>query len=197
MYVRLLVLAAALVASPAFGAEVKCKGAFASDSSAARLAEIYGAENVVTGPTDGPEGSTINASVVFPGDAARMMTFVWWDEGANADPSYIELAEDARIAGLAEGMSVADVEALNGAPFALAGFWWDYGGYAGFQSGRLAELTGGCLVSVTFYPSEYANEGVDVKAISGDKEVSSSEPLLVTVAAKVDAITLSYPVPLQ
>ncbi|UJW84659.1 hypothetical protein [Devosia sp. SL43] len=197
MSLRFLALAAVLATSSVAAEEFKCKGAFAADSSAARLAEIYGADNVVTGPTDGPEGSTINASVVFPDDVHKMMTFVWWDEGADSDLSYVELPDAASVAGLAEGMSVAEVEALNGAPFTLAGFWWDYGGYADFTSGRLAQLPGGCLVSVTFYPTEYANEGVDVQAISGEKAVPSSEPLLVTVAAELQAITLSYPLPLQ
>lgn len=193
----LLVLAAMLVSSTAFAAEIKCKGVFGANSSVTDLQEAFGADNVVTGPTDGPEGSTIHASVVFPDDPNRMMTFVWWDEGADRNISYVELPQDATIAGLAEGMTVAQVETLNGAPFTLAGLWWDYGGYADFTTGRLAKLPGDCQVSVTFYPREYAPEGVDVRAISGDKEVPSSEPLLVTVAAKVESITLSYSLPIQ
>jgi hypothetical protein len=197
MSFRFLALAALLVASPTLAAEIKCKGAFGADSSAVRLQELFGADNVVTGDTDGPEGSTIHASVVFPNDPDQRMTFVWWDEGADRNISYVELPQDASVGGLSEGMSVAEVVALNGAAFTLAGFWWDYGGYADFEAGRLAILPGGCHASVMFYPTEYADEGVDVRAISGDKEVPSSEPLLVTVAAEVDAITLSYPLPLQ
>lgn len=197
MNLRFLALAALLAASPAVAEEIKCKGAFAADSSAARLAEIYGAENVVTGPTDGPEGSTIHASVVFPNDLDRMMTFVFWDQGADRDLSYVELPQNTEIAGIAAGMSVDEIEALNGEPFVLSGFWWDYGGYTDFSSGRLAELPGGCHVTIIFQPTEYANEGVDTRAISGDKEVPSGEPLLDTVAAQVEALALSYPLPLQ
>jgi hypothetical protein len=197
MSLRFLALAALLAASPAMAEEIKCKGAFGADSSAALLAEIYGAENVVTGPTDGPEGSTIHASVVFPDDVEKMMTFVWWDEGSNAALSYVELAPDAVVAGIAAGMSVDAVAAFNGAPFVLSGFWWDYGGYADFRAGALADLPGGCHVTIIFQPTEYADESVDTRAISGDKEVPSGEPLLDTVAAQVEALALSYPLPLQ
>lgn len=197
MPLRFLALAALLVASPAMAADIKCKGPFAANSSVTDLQEAFGAENVVTGDTDGPEGSTIHASVVFPDDPEKRMTFVWWDEGADRDISYVELPQDAQVAGLAEGMTVAEVEALNGAPFMLAGFWWDYGGYADFPGGHLGRLPGGCAVSVFFSADNYAPEGVDVTAVTGDREVKSSEPLLATLAAKVDAITLSYPLPLQ
>src|SRR5690349_873348 len=72
----------------------------------------------------------------------RMMTFVFWDQGADRDLSYVELAPDTVVAGIADGMSVDEIEALNGAPFVLSGFWWDYGGYADFSSGQLANLPG-------------------------------------------------------
>src|SRR5215217_5676144 len=106
MTLRFLALAAMLVAPPALAAEVECRGAFAADSSAARLQAVFGDANVVTGDTDGPEGSTIHASVVFPGDPEARMTFVWWDEASDSQLSYVELAQDAVVGGLGGGMPV-------------------------------------------------------------------------------------------
>ena len=79
------------VASPAFASEIACEGAFGFDSSEARLIEIYGAGNVVTGTVPGPEGTEMLATTVFPDDPKRSLQFVWWNEQALSDPSYIEL----------------------------------------------------------------------------------------------------------
>ena len=195
MLARALLLPFALLATPAFAEDFTCDGAFAADSSADRLVEIYGQDNVVTGETDGPEGTTIIATTVFPNDPAKMMIFGWWDEAAHRELSYVELPETGTIAGLAEGMTVKEVEALNGEPFIMTGFWWDYGGYAGFQSGKLAEIPGGCHISVYFQPSVEVPAGLDTEPVSGDREVPSSEPLLEQLAVKVDAITIGYPFP--
>lgn len=189
------VLPALLLAAPAFAAEVTCEGAFATDSSEARLIELYGKDNVVTGETDGPEGTTIIATKVFPSDPAKTMTFGWWDETQNAALSYVELPPGDSLAGVHAGLTVKEVEALNGEPFTMSGFWWDYGGYAGFQSGKLADLPGGCYLSLYFQPSIDGPADLNVDAISGDREVPSSEPLLETLAVKVDAVTIGYPFP--
>ena len=191
-----LLLPLVLVAAPAFAAEIKCEGAFAADSSADRLIELYGKDNVVTGETDGPEGSTIIATTVFPNDPAKKMLFGWWDEEAYRDLSYVDLPDGDSVAGVHDGLTVKEVEALNGEPFTMTGFWWDYGGYAGFQSGKLSDLPGGCHLSVYFQPS--SNEtpaGVDTEPVSGDREVPSTEPLLETLEVKVDAVTIGYPFP--
>ena len=50
-------------------------------------------------------------------------------------------------------MGITDVEALNGEPFTLSGFFWDYGGSAGFDTGKLSGLAGGCVLNLQFSPS--------------------------------------------
>jgi hypothetical protein len=192
---RALLLPLALLAMPAFAEEFKCEGAFAADSSADRLIELYGQDSIVTGETDGPEGSTVVTTTVFGNDPEKTMVFGWWDEAAHRDLSYVELPATGTVAGLAVGMTVAEVEALKGEPFTMTGFWWDYGGYAGFQSGRLAEIPGGCHLSVYFQPSIEIPPGLDTEPVSGDREVPSSEPLLEKLAVKIEAITIGYPFP--
>jgi hypothetical protein len=193
MFARSSAFCIVLAASPVLAADTDCEGPFAADSSARLLEEVFGKDNVITGETDGPEGAIVIATMVFPNDPQEIMTFVWQDQATYQNIAYVELAPNATIAGLSRGMSVSEVEALNGEPFTLSGLWWDYGGYAEFASGRLAMLPGGCSVSIYFEPTQYADEGVDVRAISGDKEVLSTEPLLETVAAKIAIIMISYP----
>ncbi|RYG99218.1 MAG: hypothetical protein EON57_11890, partial [Alphaproteobacteria bacterium] len=106
-----LLPAALLLATPALAEEITCAGAFAADSSAERLAEIYGTQNVVTGEVPGPEGSTYIATTVFPDDPARQLVFGWWDETGHRELSQVQRPAADSIAGLHAGMSVKQVEA--------------------------------------------------------------------------------------
>jgi hypothetical protein len=195
MLVRASLVALFALATPTLAEEIACEGAFAIDSSEARLIELYGADNVVTGMVPGPEGSEMLATTVFPDNPKKTLQFVWWDEQSLSDPSYIELPDKAVApGGLRAGMSLAEVEAINGEPFTLLGFGWDYGGSAGFESGALSGLPGDCMLSLSF---EYgtAPEGVDTLPAMGDKELSSDDPLLAQMQIELDAISVGYPHP--
>lgn len=190
---RILALLPILLAAPALGDEIKCEGPFAADSSEARLIETYGKENVVTGDVPGPEGSTVLATTIFPNEPAKSIEFGWWDETSLERTAYFTIpAGDTAPGGLKVGMTVKEVEALNGGPFDLYGFFWDYGGSAGFEGGKLGDIEGACVVSARFAVGDYPAD-LDVTAISGDRQISSTEPLLATVNARVDTITVGYP----
>ena len=195
MLVRASFFAALVLAGPAMAEEIACQGAFAIDSSEARLIEIYGADNVVTGTVPGPEGTEMLATTVFPDNPKKSLQFVWWDEDSLSSPSYIELPPKAMApGGIRIGMSLAEVQAINGEPFTLLGFDWDYGGSAGFQSGALSNLPGDCLLSLQF---DYgtAPDGVDTLPAMGDKELSSDDPLLAQMQVRVHAMSVGYPHP--
>ena len=191
----LMLLTAVLTATPILSAEIKCEGAFAADSSEARLIETYGAGNVVTGEVPGPEGSTLLATTIFPNDAAKKQEFGWWDETKLENLAYVTVPAGVTTpGGLEIGMSIAAVEALNGAPFELYGFFWDYGGTAVTSGGTFENLPGGCTVSFRFAVGDYPAD-LDVGPISGDSLIHSSEPLLKTVGAHIDTLTIGYPDP--
>lgn len=191
---RSVFLPVLLLATPVWAGEIRCEGAFAADSSAQRLEETYGKENVVTGEVPGPEGSTYIASTVFPNDPDKQMVFGWWDEDNRRDLASVDLPAGDSIAGVKAGMTVGEVEALNGEPFTMTGFWWDYGGRTFFQSGNLASIEGGCNVLLTFTPTADP-EGTDTEAVSGEVDVPSGEPLLETLKVEVMTVTIGYPYP--
>jgi len=191
----LVLLSFCLFATPVLAEEIACEGAFGPDSSAARLIEIYGADNVVTGDVPGPEGSILLATTVFPNDPAKTMEFGWWDEEQLQTLAYVTIPPDVTVpGGLKLGLTIAEAETLNGGPFELWGFFWDYGGGTNFAGGKLGELPGGCFVSARFAIGDYP-ETLDVGPISGDVQISSSEPLLETVGAHIDSMSLGYPDP--
>lgn len=192
--VALLALAGAVL--PAAAAELACSGAFGPDSSEARLIETFGKENVVFGEVPGAEGETMLATTVFPNDEARRFQVGWWDEENRDSIAYFTVPpNDSAPGGVHIGQTVAEVQALNGEPFTLLGFYWDYGGSASFTSGKLASLPGGCSLGVAFEPRKDLPAGVDDTPILGDREVSSTEPLLVDLDARIYDVYLSYPDP--
>jgi len=90
-------------------------------------------------------------------------------------------------------MSVAEVEALNGSPFNVGGFWWDYGGYANIEEGTLAgELDGGCYLSIRFSPKDEYSPKLDITPVLGEVQVPSNEPLLETLDTRVQVLSIGY-----
>lgn len=190
-----------LVATPTFAQDrsgakpeqVACQGVYAADTSEQRLIETFGAENVVTGLVDGPEGSTYTATTVFPDQPTHTMVFSWFDEAARKDASNIQLSPiQTGPMGIRVGMTVAEVQDINGEPFTLSGFWWDYGGSAGFDSGNLSGVEGDCYVILRFQAPEDVPSAIDTTPISGDIEVPSDEGLLEALDVRLEEISLGY-----
>lgn len=195
MLVRAPLLAVLALATPALAEEITCDGVFAIDSSEARLIQTYGSDNVVTDIVPGPEGIEMLATRVYPDDPKRMLEFVWWDEASLTDPSHIELSSKlVAPGGIRVGMSLAEVETINGEPFSLNGFGWDYGGAAGFSTGALADLPGDCHLNLQFAYGA-SPEGVDTLPAMGDKELTSDDPLLGQMDVRVYGMSIGYPHP--
>lgn len=175
---------------------VTCDGVFGPKSSDVLVRDTFGADNVETGTVYGVEGMELMATTVYPDDPERAMQFSWWDEEKLEYLSSLELAPRQETpTGVKIGMSVAEVEAINGAPFTIGGFWWDYGGGAVFEKGALANPETGCGFWIRFAPSEDYPQDLDVTPVSGEVTVPSSEPLLETLDVRVQSISLGYPWP--
>lgn len=200
----LVALCAVLAVGPALGKDksgakpeqVACQGVYGTESSEALLIETFGKDNVVSGTIYGPEGMEMIGTTVFPDDPDRKMEFVWWDETSLSGLSYVDLAPtQTGPGGVRIGQTVAEVAALNGAPFVIGGFWWDYGGYANIETGNLAQPNGDCHVSIRFAPAEDYSPTLDVSPVSGEVQVPSDEGLLEDLDVRVQVISISYPGP--
>jgi hypothetical protein len=186
----------ALAAAPALAEEVTCEGVFHEDATLAEIEAAFGTDNVVTGEVPGPEGTTMIATTIFPDDPARTMEVRWWDEENIAHLAGVTLAPgDTGPGGVALGMPIAAVEAINGEPFRLFGFFWDYGGSAGFETGTLSGLPGGCVLNLRFSPTREDLPEDLMLAISGDTELRSDMPELTEAKVAIDEINLGYPYP--
>ena len=185
-----------LTAAPAFAEEITCDGLFNKDATLADFEAAFGKENVVTGTVPGPEGMDYTATTVFPGDPEREMQIRWWDEENLQYFAGVTLAKgDTGPGGVKVGMPIEEVERINGQPFKLMGFFWDYGGNAGFEAGNLGDVPGGCFLGLHFYPMlEPLPEDISM-AISGDIELSSDQKEVRAAKIVVDEINLSFAYP--
>jgi len=127
----------------------------------------------------GPEGSTFKGAKLFEG-TERELEIVWDPENEAK-----KVVFDVRITGTAwkfenglkVGMTIKEVEKINGKPFKIAGFSWDYGGYANFEGGKLS-----AKVTIRFNPS--TDEVPDY--LMGDKQISSGDKKLRAVKPVVE-----------
>lgn len=189
----------ALLLTPAHGAPrrtdappaLSCTGVFARSTTHARLVKAFGAPNVVVRAVGIGEGETVKASVIFPRDKARRIEVLWRNEKARRDPAEIRIGTGSArrtTQGVALEMTLAQVEALNGRPFQLYGFGFDYGGTTiDWQGGALATQPGGCTLGLRFDQRKQTDAD-----IVGERSFLSNDPGMRSADPAVEAISLRF-----
>jgi hypothetical protein len=174
---------------------VTCGGVFARDSTHLKLAIKYDSRNIVFGEVDGPEGSKIKATVLYPNEPKRRLEVIWNDDAARTDMSLIVINGQSQwIApkGLKLGTAVAALEKSNGRPFKLSGLGADgSASVTGWEGGALSALPGGCKVGIRFAADAKATQEARA-AVAGDKELLSNDPNLRAVKPMVTEILIGY-----
>lgn len=185
-----------LLAAPALADEMSC-ATFGPDTTLAQIEQSYGKANVITGEVDGPEGTTMVATTVFPKDEQKTFQVYWFDQEKHERISGFTLPIDATgPGGIKIGMAIKDVEKINGKVFKVGGFYWDYGGGANFEGGKLANAEDAtCFLGVTFAPSVDSTSQKIGDAISGEKELKSNMKEFAVVKPVVQSINFGYPDP--
>ena len=195
----LLSLSIVLIASSADAAPRKapgvlsCTGPFARSVTHASLVKAFGKRNVAILSVGTGEGETEKASVIFPRDKTRRIEVLWRNEKTRRNPAEIRLGVESQwrtAQGIRRGMTLAEVEALNGRPFKFYGFGFDYGGTTlDWNGGTLATQDGGCTLSLRFM----MREGADNTAIYGEeRSFMSDDEGMRKAAPVVDEISLRY-----
>jgi tetratricopeptide (TPR) repeat protein len=120
-------------------------GPITNRTSESQIRAIYGPENVRRQNIQVGEGESCPATVIYPDDPEKTVIIRW------RDPSFRNLPESVLFRGprsiwktdkgLSLGSTLKEIETINGKPFSLYGFGWDYGGtIAGAEGGILTEL---------------------------------------------------------
>ena len=174
---------------------LSCGGVFDRTSDHARVVKTFGAGNVVFGKIAGAEGMDEPATIVNGKDGKRRLEFVWMNEKARRIPNVTARGGSTWKTddGIGLGSSLAEIEKLNGKPFKLSGFEWDYGGYVtDFNGGALATRKGGCHLGLRFEPGAGAAAKA-LEKVSGDRTLLSNNPSARAVKPVVSEISIGWP----
>jgi hypothetical protein len=144
------------------------------------LKTMFGGGKVKAVKIPGAEGEEIDGARLF-GGTDREIEIIFNPEGDEKEIWDVRIiGKGWKFAnGLTPKMSIAELEKINGKPYLVNGFDWDYGGWANFEGGKLEGK-----VSIRFSP-----EGDVDQSLSGDKQIPSTNKKLR--AAKVSMTDIS------
>jgi hypothetical protein len=172
-----------------------CDGAFARDSSHARLVQAFGKSSVAVEEIESEKGVKTKVSVIYPYDSHRRVEVFWHDDQTQSRPETIRVdfrSNWRAVRGLRIGLELPDVEKINGKPFRMMGFDWELGGrVSNWQAGVLAKIPGGCELRLGFEAWADAPEASRDK-VSGEKEFLSTDPDMRASKPTVTQIIISY-----
>ncbi len=188
MAVAALALAACGKREPQVQAEAPLEltcAAFAG-ASGESLAARFGAANLSEETLPGSEGDAYQATVVFADERERRLEIVWADAAARKGVRAVAVSGEQSgwhgPAGIALGMSPAEVEAANGPAFPIAGFGWDMGGWASDWKGGVLGYAP-CRVAVRFAPrGDYAAAAGEAQFSSDSAEIRAAEPRVMLIS---------------
>lgn len=148
------------------------------------LKSLLGADKVKPTKIPGAEGEELDGVRLFAG-TDRELEILFNEEGSEKE------IWDLRILGkgwkfsnsLKLGLGIAEVEKINGKPFKVSGFEWDYGGWCDFSGGALEGK-----VSVRFSP---LGDSTD-ESLMGDQQISSTHKKLRSAKVAVTDISVIF-----
>ena len=196
----LLLLSPCLAEVPAYQQIISGKqvGPVTINSTRADIAAIVGTAYMEEGEVYLGEGMTSPATVVYPGHPNRTIKVVWKPgpkETATPESVWImgEESEWKTPSGISLGPGLAELQKLNGVPFALLGFEWDLGGGVNSWGGDLEEEMRDIHVRLKLPENAYELAGEDMLTqVVGDREVSSSHPVFQKVNPVIDRIVVTF-----
>lgn len=165
-------------------------GPITAESTQVSLEERFGKEQVKAGEIPGAEGLMLPGLLVFPDQPDKQVS-VFLTEETPPRVSHLQLAGQASqwktTHGISLGTTLAELEKLNGKPFELTGFGWDYGGY-------VTDWKGGALegMMIRLLPANQDLSEEESAAVSGDQTIASDLAALAKADAKVSEISLVF-----
>ena len=163
-------------------------GPITATSTEEDLIKIFGAKNVTTQEEEYGEGEVIVMTTLFKGTNKELV--VYWNDIDNLkNPERVVVHSNSTMwkteNNIVVGTSLQELEKLNGKPFKLYGFGWDYEGtISSWDGGALAEKYGISKGFVGQLATEKA-PGEGYGDILGDSEFSSDHKVIQTRDLKI------------
>jgi len=116
-------------------------------TNADELIRLFGADNVRRRTIPGAEGSEyFDVSVIYP-DMPNEVIVYWQGNSYGVQPQSVSVQHPGTawktVGGITVGTSLEELNRINGQPFTISGFGWDYGGYvSSWGGGTLGSVKG-------------------------------------------------------
>jgi hypothetical protein len=173
-------------------------GPIASYTSEADLQRDYGDSVVVRARIELGEGETTPGTVLFPSDSTRRAEIIWRDTLKQKNPGRVVLRGKRSLwqatRGISLGTTLQELERLNGRPFTLAGFGWDYAGVIIDWEGGVLDSA---LVGIKLYlnPGPAQHQSAAYGQVLGDRDYSSELPAVQQLNPQVTQIFVDFEEP--
>ena len=176
-------------------------GAITASTTRRDLVNRFGARNVSDGDIDVGEGETAPGTTVFAGDSTRAIEILWKDPKTKRSPDTLTIKGKASrwkaAHGISLGTSLKDLERINGKPFVLSGFGWDYSGTVySWENGVLSKDFEGHGSVILRLDTDLVPPNLpepDYDHVSGDASFSSSNPAMQNINPRVYEILWKFP----
>jgi len=171
------------------------KGAINANTTRKDLVRMYGAANIVEEDVNLGEGDIESATILFPKDAKRSIQILWKDPDKKTAPDSLTIRGCASrwktAHNISLGMSLKQLEDLNGKPFHLSGLGWEYAGTVlSWADGTLApDLSGAqghVILRLTCSGNPVTRE--EGSAVAPDGDFSSQNPIMQKINPTVGEI---------
>jgi hypothetical protein len=173
---------------------IACSGLFGPDSSHAKLAAAFRSKNVGLTQVDANSGAKVMATVLFAKDPKQRLE-IWWSNQASRSATHLIVINgqsDWIAPGeLHLGLTLAELEQLNGKPLKLSGF--DKNNVAtltDWNGGQLSTLAGGCKIGISLRADPKAPTALG--DLPADRVYSSNDAALRAVNPAVSEILIAY-----
>lgn len=161
------------------------------------LHRIFGAAAVKSVSVEVGEGFQEPGTVVFDGDVNRVLQILW-TESAPKVPSTIRVCTVAATAcrwhsasGVTMHTDLKTLEKVNGRPFPMSGFGWDYSGtVTEWGGGKLDSARGRLLVRLQEDDKKLTRK--EINSVQGDKGFSSADPVMQKMNPRVYEMILDF-----
>lgn len=163
-------------------------GMVTASTTEAAVEKAYGKENIELKSLNVGEGEQREGVLVFPG-TNNELEIIWELEADIGNPAFVRLGKEnsdwKTPEGIGVGTTLEKLEELNGRPFTFYGFEWDYGGLVSdWNGGNLSPY-----LIIALIPQNFDKLG---KELLGEVQLSSDDPKVRALGAKVGSIVLTF-----
>lgn len=172
-----------------------CEGPFAKDTTHARLVAEFGSQNVIFKDVDVTSNVLTKATVLFDADPTRRLVVFWKDEKTRSKPLAVSIEAPSTWTGpggVRNGLTLRELEKLNGGSFSITGFGGIGGGEASKLGGPFVNLAGDCTLTIRFEPGIASPLPPRFASVTGDVLIASTNLILRRVRPQVVQWSIHY-----